>query len=170
MSNANPLPLAVAVVLASCHVSCGGPTKVAVTRALPTPADRSGNFPTSFLGVRDDARNVVFVLEAAGEVMAVIDDFRDELRRAIDLLSPSQNFSVIYIYFPGGRPPTTATGLVPATDGNKARAKVAAGAWPHDGLELRPALEKALHMRPDLIYLLINVADVPRADMLELKR
>ncbi|MCH2134017.1 MAG: VWA domain-containing protein [Phycisphaerales bacterium] len=127
-------------------------------------ASRAGQFnvqerETSFAGVRmTNARSIVYVIDASGSMTTWLPLVLRALRRSLDRLDAAQRYAVFF--FQGGDvvavPP--AGRLQPATP----RAINETMAWTSRGANLIPgrgsdptaALEAALQMEPDVIFLL----------------
>jgi len=138
------------------------PEPVAVEDALSEPA----TVEFSGLGV-SDARDIVYVVDASGSMITTLPTVLDELERSIRRLHPIQRFQVFLFHsspagdeahafeWPALLPGVSRPVLLDATRGNKA----AAIAWartvsPHRRSNPLPALEAALAMNPDAVFLL----------------
>jgi hypothetical protein len=111
----------------------------------------------SFAGLSStNARKIVYVIDASGSMIMHHQIVRDELARSLENLSPQQSFSVIYFQAnnavevpPGGR-------LVSATAQNRSAALewIKSNVVPAGGTNPLVAIEKALKLNPDVIFLL----------------
>ncbi|MBX3373322.1 MAG: hypothetical protein KF817_05760 [Phycisphaeraceae bacterium] len=126
------------------------PVEMPGTAADVPPAVAFAGIPAT------NARRIVFVLDASGSMVRSMSIVIDELRRSLAALGPRQEFAIVFfrrseaiVVPPQGR-------LVPATEADKARAL----AWiersilPEGRSNPLAALEYALSLRPDVIFLL----------------
>lgn len=112
-----------------------------------------------FMGVSGNARRVVYIVDASGTMMTVFPSVKSQLRNALDILKPIQEFNIIIFRdenihaFHGSR-------LQPATPAIKSQAfnwideAHAAG-----GTNPMPAMRMAFQMKPELIYVLSDGFD-----------
>lgn len=102
--------------------------------ALSGFTPRSGSNDVTFGGLRgSNARNIVYVVDASGSMIAYLPILIDELTRSIDKLNESQNFRVVFfqrneaVLVPGPQDPKDiatkrrrgTVKLLPATNENK---------------------------------------------------
>jgi len=123
----------------------------------------SGRGPRSkFFGTGGNAHHIVYVVDSSGSMMETFDRVRNELRRSILRLAPTQTFHVIF-YRTGKPTENPPRRLVYATDDEKRKAMEFLGRIETSGqTDPIPALERAfsvLKSRPGnkkgmLIYLL----------------
>ncbi len=117
---------------------------------------KSGGTGSEFMGVKSDARHVIYVIDFSGSMNG--DRFahtRLELKRSIERLPEDGSFLVIFfddgfMVMPPGR-------LVPATSRNKSLAK----AWidsmdTRGGTDPSRALEFALGLKPETIFMMTD--------------
>lgn len=128
----------------------------------------------SGLGV-SDARDIVYVVDASGSMITSLPDVLNELRRSISRLHPIQRFQVFLVQSPhdpeSDEPAFAWTSVPPGLrkpvliDGTRANKQVV-----FDWLEtipaqrasnIIPALQGALKLRPDAIFLLSSGATDP---------
>ena len=115
---------------------------------------------TSFGGIRDHAKKIVWVLDATGSMSSAFDSLKVQLRAAVSGLQPPQSFNIIFIN--DKNPPPLAPALLFTTPENKRKADDYVDTFAaRGGTEPLPALEKAFAMQPDMIYLLIDPSDFP---------
>ncbi|HWE02499.1 MAG TPA: hypothetical protein VG326_08805 [Tepidisphaeraceae bacterium] len=106
------------------------------------------------------AREVVFLCDATGSMLNKMATLKDELNKAVTSLKPTQSFDIIF--YQGSNVYSFSKSLSPATPENKRKA----GDW-LQGITAQdvtlpvPALETALKLHPELIYLLTDAADFP---------
>jgi hypothetical protein len=98
---------------------------------------------------------VVFLCDASGSMISKFDTLRQELRRAVDRLRPTQQFDIVF--FSAERYVALDGQLLYALPENKRRAydfleKVA----PHDSSNPIPGLRAAFSANPELIYMLTD--------------
>ena len=68
-----------------------------INEAMKAFTPRSKGLGVAFGGLRgSNARNIVFIVDASGSMLAYLPIIIDELRRSIDQLSEVQNFAVIF--------------------------------------------------------------------------
>ena len=140
-------------------------------RAAPTDLLFERTYPdVRFYGVgAGDAERVVYVVDASGSMISTFPLILDELRRSIARLAPTQRFQVIFFR---GDPGAGRAGAVAAPHPDQpertretrliraTRDRIAAvGAWldsvrPAGRSNPIPALERALALRPDAVFLL----------------
>jgi ABC-type Fe3+-hydroxamate transport system substrate-binding protein len=111
-----------------------------------------------FFGLRDTAERIVFVCDRSGSVTDSMMFAKLELKRSIAALKPEQRFTVIFMS--GGPPVEMAPkGFVPASQENKAKAAdFIDGIVPTGPTSPGPALERALELKPEVIYVLTDGA------------
>lgn len=122
-----------------------------------------------------DARDIVYVVDASGSMITSMPDVLAELRRSIDRLHPAQRFQVLLFRTPppGSADPTSFQWLsLPAglrkpvlIDATK-KNKRAISDWldtitPKMRSNPLPALEAALNLKPDAIFVLSSGASDP---------
>jgi hypothetical protein len=118
-----------------------------------------------FAGVgASNARSVIYVVDASGSSISTFPFILEELRRSVARLAPTQQFQVIF-FGPGGytAAPHPADGgqslktirLIRATQGNiRAVLEWCARIEPRERSNPIPALEIALSLRPDAVFVL----------------
>ncbi len=134
------------------------------------PGGGMGTGKATFLGVRANAKRIVFCCDATGSIMSKFDDLRVEIRKAVNGLRPPQAFSVVF--FQDNAPPPLAKELLVATPANKARAFDYVDKFVARGTtDPLPALKAALALKPEVMYFLIDPSDFPdKTAVLELFR
>jgi hypothetical protein len=106
------------------------------------------------------AKEVVFVCDATGSMLNKMATLKDELNKAVILLKPTQSFDIVF--YQGANVYSFGKSLSPATPENKRKA----GFW-LEGITAQdvtmpvPAIETALKLHPELMYLLTDAADFP---------
>lgn len=124
--------------------------------ALSRFAPRAGAGSVSFAGVRgSNARKIVYVIDASGSMVSSNFIVIDELERSLQGLSPKQSFSVIFFQNNDGVELPPGGKLVPGTMDEKKRTIDWIKSIVPDG-KTNPlaAIEKALTLKPDLVFLL----------------
>jgi hypothetical protein len=116
----------------------------------------TGNSAT-FGGVTgSNARKIVYVIDASGSMVPYLQIVIDELTRSLSNLSTRQSFAVMF--FQGNNvvevPP--ADHFTPATDQDRVAAIkwIKANVIPSSGTNPMVAIEKALSLKPDVVFLL----------------
>ncbi|MEM8739486.1 MAG: hypothetical protein AAGG38_13565 [Planctomycetota bacterium] len=135
----------------------GDPSLSAAPSFELTLAD-AAEFDTEFFGSGGNARDIVFVLEADGSIIADYPQIVAELAESLRSLSPKQRFSVI-VFDGQGTKEVPPRGLKRATGdaigGTLRWLRPEAGNVENFGPgEPVPALERAFELRPELIFLL----------------
>jgi hypothetical protein len=129
-----------------------GASSSPLARFAPTPSEGSA----TFVGLTSsNAKHVVYVIDASGSLIATLQVVLQELARSLDTLSQEQQFSIIF--FQQDRALVVPPGkLLPATEAEKARALqwIRQSVIPAGNSNPVPALERALSLRPDVIFLL----------------
>lgn len=109
-----------------------------------------------------DARDIVYVVDASGSMLATLPIVKAELKRSLSKLDPTQRFQVVFFQAGGFSTSADATGSAGLTRASRANLD-ATFAWigdHDDGVRARgfsnpiPALEAALALRPDAVFLL----------------
>jgi len=151
-----PAPIAAPELPALGDPSLVVPGAEALGNREPPPVARRSSGAT-FAGLRaGNVRSVVFVVDASGSMLASLRTVIDELARSLSRLGPTQRFSIVFFQRGAAVPLPPDGGLRPATP----EAIRAALAWartevrPSGGSDPVPALERALSLRPDAIFLL----------------
>lgn len=130
------------------------PAPVQVAIAL----DAEPGPPPELFGARGDApaSRVVYVLDASGSMVAQLPQIRRELARSIAALTAKQWFQVV-IYRGSGyeMAPDLGERMLPSTEANRrAIVRWLEGVQAARRSEPLPALERALALRPDIVFLL----------------
>lgn len=109
-----------------------------------------------FFGLRDAAERIVFVCERSGSITDTMMYVKWELKRSLTALKPEQQFAVLFMS--SGPPVEMAPkGLVPATSENKTKAAdFIDSIVPTGQTSPGPALERALELKPEVIYVLTD--------------
>jgi hypothetical protein len=125
--------------------------------ALREFAPSGGNLAASFVGVSStNARRIVYVIDASGSMLPYFQTVIDELARSLEGLTRQQSFGIVFfqedraiVVPPHGR-------LVAATaDGrNRALSWIRDNVIPNQGTNPLVAIEAALRLDPDVIFLL----------------
>ncbi|MGD9693231.1 MAG: hypothetical protein AB7G17_09155 [Phycisphaerales bacterium] len=144
--------------------------RVAIAPPLPEPHHSTTHEPPQHItppasapemfGARGDAQaqRIVYVLDASGSMVAALPTIARELDRSLDGLTGSQWFQVVVFSGRGVEsPPELSRTLARATPDTKR----AAGAWlrslePDRRGDAIDALERALKLRPDVIFLVVK--------------
>ncbi len=111
---------------------------------------------TKFFSARGNAYNIVYLVDRSASMIDTIESLKRELKRSIDMLEPMQKFEIIF--FSSGKPlEGPGNALVWATTKNKQRYKKFIDSVRAEGqTDPRWALQRALQLKPDLIYLLTD--------------
>jgi von Willebrand factor type A domain len=123
-------------------------------------------------GRRDggNIKRVIFVCDASGSMDSskVWDVLEDQLKKAVDVLRPSQSFNVMF--FQSGDPSVVdKSGLMRATPANKQRAYQAIAKTTRSGItNPLPAIREAFKQDPELIQLLTDAQFTGEAEPKEI--
>jgi len=111
---------------------------------------------TRFFNTGGNAYNVVYIVDRSASMIDSMEPLKRELMRSIRDLQPMQKFHIIF--FSSGKPVEgPAKDLTWATDRNKANyAEFINGIKSEGQTDPQWAVQRALQMRPDLIYLLTD--------------
>ncbi len=111
---------------------------------------------TRFFSSAGNAYNIVYMVDRSASMIDTIDPLKKELKRSIEQLQPMQKFQVIF--FSSGKPVEgPAKKLIWATDRNKKMYSQFIDSIHAEGqTDPQWALQRALGMKPDLIYLLTD--------------
>ncbi len=111
---------------------------------------------TKFFSARGNAYNIVYLVDRSASMIDTIEPLKRELKRSIDILEPMQKFEIIF--FSSGKPiEGPGKALVWATTKNKERYKRFIDSIHAEGqTDPQWALQRALQLKPDLIYLLTD--------------
>jgi hypothetical protein len=131
------------------------------SNALPV-GSRIGQdaFGVGMYGVGGNARTIVYVVDASGSLVDTLAFVIDELRTSIRKLSPEQRFTVIFFQRDTAiEVPVPHRGLKKATDETKRAVSdyidlTAGNIVPGGSSNPKRALEEALRLRPDLMFVL----------------
>lgn len=118
---------------------------------------------TDFFGIRDKAKQLVYVIDISGSMASppsAIRSAKSELLASLATLTNEQQFQVIFfneradlLRIKGYRPGE----MIPATDINRTLAgQEVAATRPNLGTRPMPALKKALALEPDVIFFLTD--------------
>lgn len=151
------------------------PVVTAPPRPIPAPAPaspvsadppRPEPAPASFAGVQGPrAERIVYVVDASGAMTSSLPFVLGELDRSVSRLTAAQAFQVIVFHDPprGSNGPAmevfdprgVSGSLITATEENKRRLRTwLAGVQPSGRSDPREALERALALKPELVFLL----------------
>jgi hypothetical protein len=130
----------------------------AASASPPAPfATDAAESTATFVGLTtSNARRIVYVIDASGSLIASLQVVVQELGRSLDALTPRQEFSIIFFQQDRALAVPPGTRLLAAT----ARQKLDALGWidrnivPNGNSNPLPALEAALRLKPDVIFLL----------------
>jgi len=136
----------------------GGSAGESGAAALSRLAPRGGSNSASFAGISSgsNAHKIVYVIDASGSMIAYLQIVLDELARSLQNLSPQQSFSVVFFQGNNAIEVPPAGKLLPATADERSRALkwISANVVPKEGTNPLVAIEKALTLKPDVIFLL----------------
>ncbi len=117
----------------------------------------AGTHSVSFAGTSaSNARRIVYIIDATGSMIGALQIVIDELGRSLSNLSSEQSFSVIFFQGNTAIEAPPAGRFIPAT----ARELDRVIKWIHTSIVPRdrtnplPAIEKAVRLNPDVIFLL----------------
>jgi hypothetical protein len=111
----------------------------------------------------EDAKRIVFVLDATGSMMSSYDALRSKFREQVTALGPTQRFDVLLMNEHTGSP--LFADLMAATMDNKRKALAYADTMaPRGGTDASPFLKRAIEFKPDRIYMLIDPTDFDQKD------
>ena len=149
------------------EIAPGGAEAVEITLAAPSdqkrtappvPKEKNDGTKAAFYGDVTTAKRIVFVVDKSNSMRG--DRFEEafaELMRSVNYLTPDQHFYVIFFsdaMHPMFEPDAPAE-LIPASADNRARLETFAADLPHRlGTNAHGSVEKALALKPDVIYLL----------------
>ncbi|MHC5023647.1 MAG: vWA domain-containing protein [Planctomycetota bacterium] len=150
----------------------------ALSRVSPddfAPRPEAGS--ARFLGLSaTNARAIVYVIDASGSMIPYLPIVVQELARSMERLSPEQRFAIVFFQEAESIVVPPASRLVAATD----ETRLAALRWidenviPRGGTNPLVAIEEALRLKPDVIFLLSqNITgygrfEIDQADLLAL--
>lgn len=122
------------------------------------PGGGMGLGPKSpFMGISGNARQVAYVCDASGSMLNKFPALKSELRKAIDVLRPSQSFSIVFFSDPDRKVQSLGPALLPATPDLKRNAyKFLDSVSTSGSTDPIPGLELAFKQKPQLIYLLTD--------------
>jgi hypothetical protein len=125
---------------------------------------------TAFFGAREQAESFAYVIDCSGS-MATHDAIglaKRELMASLDQLPPDARFGLLlyttkYSVFPDA---SGRRALMPATAANKERVRTRlAQVRPDEGTDPGPAVEQALAMRPEVVFLLTDGQELSYEDV-----
>lgn len=124
---------------------------------------------TEFFGARERAESFAYVIDCSASMGndAALDLAKREMLSSIEQLPPDAKFGVIFYNLD----PTVLSGasggdLMPATAANKDRIRTRlAQIRPDGGTRPRPALEAALSLKPEVVFLLTDGQELSRDDV-----
>jgi hypothetical protein len=125
--------------------------------ALSRFAPRPGQNAAIFAGASgSNARRIVYVIDASGSMIAYLQIVVDELARSLENLSSRQSFGVVFFQADAAIQVPPAGELLPATADEKVRALkwIDANIVPAGGTNPVVAIDKALALKPNVIFLL----------------
>ena len=111
----------------------------------------------TFVGLRtSNARTIVYVIDASGSLIATLPVVIQELSRSLQSLTPDQSFAVIFFQQDRALAVPAPKGLIVADAIQKQRALdwIDENVIPGGNSNPLPALEQALELEPDVIFLL----------------
>lgn len=153
----HPEPIQIAAG-GSAHVEFTVPTPPPTPRApIPTPPTNDGA-KACFYGDSANAKRVVFVVDKSNSMrVEKFDEAAEELMRSVNYLTEQQLFYVIFfsdkIHPMFG--PEAPSELIPASVANRERLQRYVAELPfHLGTNAHSSMERALALKPDVIYLL----------------
>ncbi len=124
------------------------------------PGGGHGQGPRSpFMGVGGNAKTVAYVCDASGSMMGLpFDLLKIELKKAVEVLVPSQAFNVVF-FQKGMAEPLSRESMLVANPNNKERAyKWLAEETVASNSDPIPAIKLVFSQRPQLMYLLTDGA------------
>ncbi|MBL9082691.1 MAG: carboxypeptidase regulatory-like domain-containing protein [Planctomycetales bacterium] len=157
-SKAHPEPITIAPgARQTVDIDVPAPPPAPRRAPLPKPPANDGR-KVAFYGDVAPAERVVFVVDKSNSMQFGRFDLAfAELERAVSYLTETQQFYVVF-FSDTVHPmfdPLSPDGLVPATPQRRAQLEQFATDLPYRlGTNARPALERALALKPDVIYLL----------------
>lgn len=120
---------------------------------------------SNFIGVGGNARRIVYVVDATGDMTSIFLAVQSQLLSSIERLVPSQSFNVIF-FQEGKAIPFSKTGLVPASRANKDEVKkFIFEITPRPITAPLPAIRMAFAQKPELIYVLTNGFQAPAGQL-----
>jgi hypothetical protein len=128
------------------------------------PGGGGGIGPKStFIGVSGRARLIAYVCDASGSMVNKFDDLRQEIRKSVSNLKPTQAYNVIFFQEESVKS-VDSSKLVMATPEARDRTfKFLDATAAHGQTKPEPALELAFKLKPQLIFLLTD-GDFPDND------
>ncbi|MHC5026545.1 MAG: vWA domain-containing protein [Planctomycetota bacterium] len=124
-----------------------------LARFAPEPVEGSA----TFVGLRtSNARSIVYVIDASGSLIATLPVVIRELSRSLQSLTSDQAFGIVFFQRDAALSVPSPKGLIPATSSEKHRALewIDENIIPGGNSNPLPALEAALRLEPDVIFLL----------------
>ncbi|MDG2053298.1 MAG: hypothetical protein P8J86_01175 [Phycisphaerales bacterium] len=119
--------------------------------------EQATELDASFGGLRGtNVKRVTFVIDASGSMLSLFSLVIDELARSLKGLDFEQNFGIIFFQEDTAVMVPPRNSLVPATPENKQRALewIDAHVFPGKSSNPMDALQKAISLNPDVIFLL----------------
>lgn len=125
---------------------------------------------TAFFGARETAHSFVYVIDCSGSMAThdAIDLAKRELIASLDQLPPDARFGIIFYTtdFSIFRDPSGRPALMPATSENKERLRARLlQVRPDKGTVPRPAVEAALSLNPEVVFLLTDGQEISYKDV-----
>ncbi len=120
---------------------------------------RRGPGEAGVWNLRMAANKIVYVIDFSGSIVVAVDDLKRELKRSVGALKPVQSFDVVLFYSnPAQQKSVTesfAPTLQPATQDTKTKfLEWISRKAPQGDTEPLPAIQRAVALDPDVIFLL----------------
>lgn len=115
--------------------------------------------PATFAGLRaSNATRVVYVVDASGSMIGALPVVIEELARSLRSMTPQQEFAIIFFQRNEAVPVPPRGQLTPARPAEQARAIgwIRENVLPRGRSNPLTAMEAALRLRPDVVFLLSN--------------
>jgi hypothetical protein len=123
--------------------------------SLANFAPRADSHAASFAGTSaTNARKICYVIDATGSMIAHLQIVIDELTRSLSNLSPQQSFAIIFFQGNAALEPPPGRYLTPTAAERQRALEWARTIVPAGLTNPRPAIERALNLKPDVLFLL----------------
>ena len=118
-------------------------------------APQADSHAASFAGTSaTNARRICYVIDATGSMIAHLQIVIDELSRSLSNLSPQQSFAIIFFQGNSALEPAPGRYMTPTAQERQRALEWARTIVPAGPTNPRPAIERAISLKPDVVFLL----------------